>query len=342
MPDYERIERLGEGNFGEVWLVYDRALGVKRAVKYVTASRIHDPTNFYQEPRALMALRHDHIVRVEDSGKLPDGTLYISMEYLPKGSAHAVFRGRPVPLSRAAKLLEDVCWALEYAHTKGFIHRDIKPANILIGRKGEGKLSDFGLATKVPRGDCASPYGYITHLAPEVIKDGKTSPLTDIYALGVTAYRLINGDGFLPQVPNQQVLFDMIIKGQYPDRTYYRPYVPPKLKSLVNKCMNVDPEQRFDSPSLFRLALERIPIACDWKWQRRDSIITYQSKIDSCLLEVQVIEDSTKASFEIITHRKIGQSSKKAVRKDCLKKLPLEKMKKELRRILVRYVTEGR
>ena len=97
MADYERIERLGAGNFGEVWLVYDRALAVKRAVKYIPKSRVQDPTNFYKEPQTLMALRHENIVRIEDAGKTSDGTLYVAMEYLPRGSLEDVFKGRPSP-----------------------------------------------------------------------------------------------------------------------------------------------------------------------------------------------------------------------------------------------------
>jgi serine/threonine protein kinase len=187
MPDFERLERLGAGNFGEVWLVFDKALGVRRAVKFVDPSRIHNPTNFYQEPRTLMALRHKNIVRVEDAGRLTTGALYISMEYLRRGSIESRYKGRPVPLSKSLSLLQDLCWGLEYAHGKNYIHRDIKPANILIGNSGEGKLSDFGLAVKVPRGATASPYGYLTHVAPEVLSKGATSVHSDIYALGVTA-----------------------------------------------------------------------------------------------------------------------------------------------------------
>ena len=140
MSDYERIKRLGAGNFGEVWLVYDRALAVKRAIKYIPKSRVRDPTNFYKEPQTLMA-------RVEDAGKTDDGTLYVAMEYLPRGSLEDVFKGGPVPLTQAFAILEDVCWALEFAHQKNYIHRDVKPANILIGQNSRANLSDFGLAS---------------------------------------------------------------------------------------------------------------------------------------------------------------------------------------------------
>ncbi len=68
MPEYERLHRLGAGNFGDVWLVYDHALGVRRAVKYVLPSRIHNPTEFYSEPQTLMRLEHENIVRIHDAG----------------------------------------------------------------------------------------------------------------------------------------------------------------------------------------------------------------------------------------------------------------------------------
>ena len=85
--------------------MYDRALNVNRAVKYVAPSRIYDPTQFYKEPHVLMELRHDHVVSVEDAGKLKDGTLYIAMEYLPKGSVESTYKGGPLPLSKALRIL---------------------------------------------------------------------------------------------------------------------------------------------------------------------------------------------------------------------------------------------
>ncbi len=341
MPEYERLQRLGAGNFGEVWLVYDKALDVRRAVKYVRPDRIHNPTDFYREPRALMELRHEHVVRVWDAGKEEDGTLYIAMEHLPRGSLETRFRGRPLHLSYARRLLCGVCWGLEYAHNKGYVHRDIKPANILLGRNGQAKLSDFGLAARVPRGETASPYGYLTHLPPEVLRDGVFTARSDLYALGVTAYRLINGDAFLPNVTDFGELQDLVIAGEYPDRSHYRPYVPSRLKRIVNASMHPDTSRRTASASTLRRQLEGVSIFCNWKWQPERARVVYGTKIDHSEVEV-IVARRNKHRFDLETSKRGPSGLKRRVTKDCAYDLPLGKMKSRLRKILSRYVLEGK
>ncbi len=340
MPDYDRLHRLGAGAFGEVWLVFDRALGVRRAVKYIRPARIHDPTDFYREPQTLMDLRHPNVVSVEDAGTQADGTLYVAMEYLRRGSVEQRYKGRPLPLSRGVPLLCDVCWALEYAHQRGYVHRDVKPANILLGRQGEGKLSDFGLATRAPVGDSASPYGYMTHLAPEVFTNDVTSHLTDIYAVGVTAYRLVNGDGFLPSPADFGELQDMIEDGTYPDRTYYRPYVPISLKRVINRAMNIDPDRRYQSAAGLRQDLERISIACDWTWKQKRDLVRYRTTIGDAVVVTTVRCRGRK--FDIETTKQIGTRRKRRITQDCSTDLTLVQMKAKLRKTLPRYVTQGK
>lgn len=341
MPDYKKIKKLGEGKYGEVWLVYDRALGVERSVKYVDPAKIHDPTEFYKEPQTLMQLKHSNIVRVEDAGKEDDGTLYIAMEYLPRGSLKDAFKGNPVPLRTARRYICDICRGLEYAHQKGYIHRDIKPSNILIGKKGEGKLSDFGLASRDPKSLEASPYGYIIHLAPEVFYNGHTTKLTDIYALGVTAYRIFNGDEFLPAPHTFDEFVDLVIDEKYPERKRYRPYVPRYLRRIVNKAMNSDPTKRYQSASAFRRDLDAVSIHCNWGWKRHKSSIIYKATIRNVRVKT-VVRHKPDRKFDIITTKKSGDGPERCVRKDCAEGLTLNKMKSTLHKILSRYVTEGR
>jgi len=101
----------------------------------------------------------------------------------------------------------DILRGLSYAHSKKIIHRDIKPANIMIGGGGDGKLSDFGLALpNIKRVDLSAlkQYQYLLHLAPEVRKFSDYTYQADIYACGMTLYRLVNSDNYIPSLPPQK------------------------------------------------------------------------------------------------------------------------------------------
>lgn len=259
MPDYELIKRLGSGAFGEVWLVRDRAMNREIAVKFVRPANIRNPSNFYEEPHALVELRHPNIVEVYDAGTLPDRRLYIGMEYHSRGSVEDVYSGGVVPIADALRICADACRGAEHAHSRGFVHRDIKPANLLLTKQSRAKLSDFGLATRGGAGGTASPYGYVAHLAPEVFTDDLTSPSTDVYALGVSLYRLLNGDAYLPDpaaLPGS--IEDAIVAGAFPDRSRFRAYVPEGLRRLVRRAMHPDPHRRFATAHDLRHAVERV------------------------------------------------------------------------------------
>lgn len=265
MGDYEKERELGAGQFGVVWLAFHKGLGIRHAVKFVREENVIDPTEFFREPQLLRQLEHPNIVKVEDAGRTADGELFIAMEYLRLGSVADRYKGRPVPLQRLKPIVCEALRGLEYAHHKGYIHRDIKPANVLIARGGNGRLSDFGLATKVDPGGTASPQGYIAHLAPEVVSSRRTSSLSDVYAMGVTLYRMVNGDSLLPRFRSMDDYLRAIEEGRYPDRDSYRVYVPKSLKRVINKAMHIDEHKRFQGAKELRVALEQTTLACSWR-----------------------------------------------------------------------------
>ena len=348
MGDYEKKEFLGEGQFGKVWLVEDHARGLKLAFKEVESNPLlfSHPTAFYNEPCTLQELQHENIVRVEDAGRLPNGNLYIAMEYLPKGSVTDVWGENPVPLMLARAIICDICWALEYAHSeKKVIHRDIKPGNILISDNFTAKLSDFGLATHIPTSGDVPRIGYWEHIAPESFETGRMNVLTDIYALGVTAYRILNGKWYLPEYSSIEELINLIRKGKYPDRKRYRPFLPDSMLRTVNKAMHVDPEKRYQSAADFRDDLaNKVRLQCAWWWRRSKKLgkRTYNTKIGlkGKKIKVKVVVYGKRG--EIITTKKFQSGYEKKVNADCSKGLSEKQMEKRLHEILDRYVTEGK
>lgn len=258
--------RLGSGHFGEVWYAINVGLDCPQAVKCIPPEKIVNQNNFYQEAQTLKAAEHPNIVVVYETGTLNDGRIYVAMEYLPRGSVEDEARGGYIPLSRAKCLMSDVLRGLHHAHERGIVHRDIKPANILVRSTGEGKLSDFGLALpNIGSLDISSvkQYHYLLHLAPEVDKLGDYSIQADIYAAGVTLYRLVNGDNYLPSI-NPDEVRDLSQRGRYPDRKRYRGFISQKMRRLINKAMNVEPARRFQSADEMRHALEQVSTEMDW------------------------------------------------------------------------------
>jgi serine/threonine-protein kinase len=262
--DFKR--RLGAGYFGEVWHAVDTGLDCEVALKCIPTDKIVNQTNFFQEAQVLKVAEHPNIVMVNETGTLADGRTYVSMEYLPNGSLEDQAQGAPVPLPQAKRLMIDVLRGLGHAHANGIVHRDVKPANILIGNAGEAKLSDFGLALPdIQKLDLSQlkQYQYALHLAPEIRGVKDYTHLSDVYACGVTLYRLVNGDSSLPQIAPADAQA-LARKGKFPPRDQYRDFIPRSLKMVINKALSVDPDDRYQSADEMRHALERQILEVGW------------------------------------------------------------------------------
>jgi serine/threonine-protein kinase len=185
------------------------------------------------------------------------------MEYLAKGSIQKHLESRFISIQESLKIVAEALLGLEHAHNSNVLHRDIKPGNILFGDNGEAKLSDFGLALDY-HVDPSDTMGYRPHQPLEVIDGNSMDKLSDIYAMGVTLFRLINN------VPDMSFTFSSMdewraaVKGnKYPERDYL-PHVPRKIKTIINRAINNNPDKRYQSASEFRQALEKAVLSIDW------------------------------------------------------------------------------
>jgi len=132
---FDFIRRLGSGHFGEVWLVHETGLDIRVALKIIPPHKFINVNNIFHEAQILQLSQHDNVVKVLDTGKINNGSVYISMEYLERGSLEDEAKGSYVDLSRAKRLICDVLRGLSHLHKNAVLHRDIKPANILVGKK---------------------------------------------------------------------------------------------------------------------------------------------------------------------------------------------------------------
>jgi len=245
------VERIGSGKFGEVWRAIDRNLGAECAVKRIPRENVLNPANFFLEAQTLKLAEHPNIVEVKEADHLSDDSIYVSMEYLRRGSVQSEDDVGYVRTRTAVRVISDVLRGLSHAHSKGITHRDIKPSNILLTDTLDGKLSDFGLA--MPRLSefdrrLVNHHIYPTHLAPEVRYPEQYTPLADIFACGLTLYRLVNGDAYFEQ-------------GDY---TRHREFVPVGLAKVIEKAISADPSQRYQSAKDMQYALDRVDVLVDW------------------------------------------------------------------------------
>ena len=337
--NFDIKERLGAGHFGEVWRVFDTSLNTERALKLIPPKKVLNPGNIFQEAQILKAAEHPNVVKVAEAGTMADGRIYVAMEFLRKGSLEDEAKGTYVDLTRAQRIMIDTLRGLQHAHDEGLIHRDIKPANILVGNNGEGKLSDFGLA--IPRDVNlkalgVKDYAYILHLAPEVIQKRKYSIASDIYAAGVTLYRLVNGDSYLPTIDTHYVR-EAIINGRYPDRKHYRDFIPRPLRTLINRSIDINPKRRFVSADDMRHALERLILQMNWNEQKLIDGFRWSAGWNMKCYEVTRTLRSNK-SWCIETKKGRSKQSLRRVTSLCYEKLTKMKAEGISRRILQDHV----
>ncbi len=186
------------------------------------------------------------------------------MEYLARGSIQKHLETRFISIQEAFKIISEALLGLEHAHNSNVLHRDIKPGNILLGDHGEAKSSDFGLALEY-HVDPSDTSGYRPHQPLEVINGNAMNKLSDIYAMGVTLFRLLNNKSNVDFPFNTVDEWENAVqRNKYPERNY-SPHIPRKIKTIVNKSLNNDVTKRYQSASQFRQAIDNVNISVDWR-----------------------------------------------------------------------------
>lgn len=253
-----RLERLlGRGGFAEVYL--GQHLNLKRlaAIKVLhTFLSEQEIQAFQQEAQIIATLEHPHIVRVFDFD-VQDGVPFLVMDYLPNGTLRQRHgRGERVPLPIVVSYVKQVAEALQYAHDQRLIHRDIKPGNMLIGRRDEVVLSDFGIAVvahSTSSMTAQASAGTIPYMAPEQIQ-AQARAASDQYALGIVVYEWLSGeypfDGSFTEIMAKHLMTPP------PSLRQKVPVLFPEVEQVVMTALAKDPNQRFGSVQAFAMALE--------------------------------------------------------------------------------------
>jgi formylglycine-generating enzyme required for sulfatase activity/serine/threonine protein kinase len=253
---YRIIRVLGKGAMGAVYLAEDTQL--ERSVAIKTPHFTENPTEeslerFYREARVAATLRQPNICPVFDVGQI-EGKHYISMAYIEGRSLSAFIKpDKPQTERQILIVIRKLALALQEAHDHGIVHRDLKPANIIVDKKGEPIIMDFGLARQTRGKDdirltqTGNIIGTPAYMSPEQVEGepSKIGPSTDQYSLGAILYELLTGD--LPFRGSVIAVMGQILTKELTPPSQLRPDLDPRIEAVCLKMMAKTPSKRFAS-----------------------------------------------------------------------------------------------
>lgn len=264
---YRIMEALGRGGMAQVYKAYHPQLDRYMAVKILRADLIENDeflSRFRHEAHAVSGLRHANIVQVFDFDT-QDDQYYMVMELLEGDTLRALLndyrvRGQRMPLTEVIRILKDILSALAYAHGEGIIHRDIKPANIMLTKKGQAVLTDFGIAQILGATQhtmSGALMGTLSYMAPEQGLKGECDTRSDLYSLGIVLYEMLTG--YTPfEADTPLAILMKHLNDPLPLPTQVDPALPASIEKIVLKALAKDSDDRFQSAEEMSAALEKI------------------------------------------------------------------------------------
>ena len=250
---YKILEKIGEGGMGVVYKAEDTKLKRTIALKFLPSELTRDQEardRFMKEAQAAAALDHPHICTVHEIDEV-DGKTFIAMAYIEGQSLKEKIKAGPLEIDEVVDIALQVAEGLKEAHDKGITHRDIKPANIMLTEKGQAKIMDFGLAKLEWGADLtktATILGTVAYMSPEQARGEKVDLRTDIWSLGCVLYEMLSGLRPFKSEKDQAAIYAIL--NETPQRLKnLRKELPQELESTVNKCLEKDPDKRYQKAS---------------------------------------------------------------------------------------------
>ncbi|HKW62860.1 MAG TPA: protein kinase [Candidatus Acidoferrum sp.] len=272
LGDFQIVSFLGAGGMGDVYRAKDLRLERDVAIKVLPSFVSVDPERlrrFEQEAKAAAALNHPNILAVFQMGSY-EGAPYLVSELLEGETLREQVKRGPVPPKKSVDYAVQIARGLAAAHEKGIVHRDLKPENLFVTRDGRIKILDFGLAkllhtdgeTQLTKQTLDTQPGAVMgtagYMAPEQVRGLAADHRADIFAFGAILYEMLTGKRAFSKSTSADTM-SAILNEDPPPISQATPSVPPALERAVQRCLEKNPEQRFQSASDLAFALELSP-----------------------------------------------------------------------------------
>lgn len=247
-----------EGRNSDVFVAHDKQLDAELVVKRIDKEQVARPRldEFYAEAKLLHLGSHPNVVPIHYACEDAD-YVYMALPYYRAGSLKKLMRKQFLTTREIIRYACHFLSGLHHIHTKGLVHFDIKPDNILLSHRNEGLLSDFGLAVLTnSHGLAQQSRFYSKMLPPERFREQEFSAAFDIYQAGLTLYRMANGDRYFDQQFEAFIdngcfdrgrFIDAVCEGRFPDRNSFLEHIPQRLRRVIQKCIDIDPDRRYES-----------------------------------------------------------------------------------------------
>lgn len=281
---------LGHGHFGEVFLGQDDVHGVV-AVKIIQQDPAESVAEWQlrkqgllQEGQRLSQATHPNVVRVfQLLESQTSDAVHLVMEFCDGGSIQADFDSGPICLSDVRTIATEAALGLDALHARGMLHRDIKPANLL-RKNGVTKLGDFGLVTNNIILGYGSAAGYADHLAHEIWHGSGTSIRSDIWALGMTIYRLLHGAEWYSRSPAPRFI---VGNGGFSNCLSWLPHIPDRWRRVIRNMLRDDPQSRYQNIGQVMSALATLPVEPDWSCLAGSAKVQWQRSANGRQIQVE-------------------------------------------------------
>ena len=274
LAHYRIIKKLGAGGMGDVYLALDTKLDRKVAIKVLPPESVADEhlrKRLFREAQAAARLDHPNICAIYDVHEL-DSITFIVMQYLEGESLADAMEREALSVKDALALAEQAAEGLAEAHAQGIIHRDIKPQNMMITRRGQLKILDFGLAKVMPTMGSVDPdaltasllstpgniIGTMPYMSPEQVKGEPVDASSDIFSLGITLYEMVARKHPFKDKSAAVTLSNILVSEPFKTKQF-KTEVSPELQAVLSKMLSKEKDERYQNAEELLRDLRRLP-----------------------------------------------------------------------------------
>jgi len=297
---FDLLREIGqEGSNSTAFVAYDHQLDAEIVIKKIPKSDLDSVDSFFDESKILHLSSHPNVVPVHYACQDAD-SIFIAMPYFKRGSLNALINARFLTVREIVSLGCQIASGLHNIHSKRLVHFDIKPDNVLLSDRGEALISDFGLSRRLNgAGMAGQDRFYLKMRPPEAYDLPEYTPAFDLYQFGITLYRMCNGNaafhdqfnrfGLTPAAFDRDGFKFDVRNGRFPDRSIFEEHIPQRLRRLIKKCLEPNPDDRFKAAIEVANELAQVDERLDWQfstdgtsrtWVRGDGDKEYQLTVD--------------------------------------------------------------